>query len=97
MTVDAKVCPTGGKCASGRDDCPLKGMDEPHYSSNWFGKLPHKICRACYGKTNQRKGSKGQESLPSVTGVQCLECEADLAAPIISIEKIIGVRCVASM
>ena len=63
MTVGGREHPHGGVCTDPLGSCPLRGLDAPHRSSNWFGKGKNKTCRACYGRLKQRKGSASRSRL----------------------------------
>ena len=93
----SKPRPGGGSCSQG---C---GATE---SSNWFGTKPNKVCRACYGKTMQRKGSGKSEpqtelrrsSPPSVAAAELvsigrgLESWQDLEASVKTVLRVLGCR-----
>ena len=73
-------------------------------SSNWYGKKGSKVCRACYGKINQRistgqrvgatgaAGSKRMALEPPVFESPIAESPLDAAAPIKEIKKVLGER-----
>ena len=96
--VMGKPRPGGGECA--------RGCGATH-SSNWFGKAPDKVCRACYGKATQRKGSQQVElqtevrrgSPSSVTATaelasigRGLESWQDLEASVKTVLLVLGCR-----
>ena len=89
--------PQGGVCADPKGRCPLKDSPAPHISSNWFGKRPSKICRACFGYLNQRKECLPRSACQQVASTSAaaavgLENEQDSAAPLEKIFKVIGSR-----
>ena len=51
--------PGGGECSAG---CGAT------HSSNWFNKMPNKICRACYGRATQRRAQRVGTHQPADEG-----------------------------
>jgi len=89
----SKANPDGEGTECVREDC------NSTMASNWYGKKGAKVCRACYGKLNQRRdsaaattGSKRVSIESPIFEQPIVEPPLDAAAPIKKIVKIIGAR-----
>ena len=72
----------------------MKDMPAPHFSSGWYGKVPDKICRACYGKVNQRAGagSSGAQRAGACRSERIPSEEEDDDMKLKSLQRVIGSR-----